>query len=122
MKIEIDDFNIVGVKEMFYGVVNTDSTEGRGSDYGIVRSQNPITVERLVKGKGVQGCDGDVIGGFAVEIQTPIGRTTFYSHLLETYPINEDDKAFARRKEKLKIIEKAKTLGLTDEEMELLRT
>lgn len=114
-------------KEVFGVWINTDLTEGRGSDYVFAFCEAEATAKRLGKGRNIQGCDGRI----TKEKMLLIDNTWYAPHGngFLTPPnaadIEEEKKLKKEREEKLlreKILDKARALGLTDEEIAALKT
>lgn len=105
---------------------NTDLTEGRGGEYVYAIAETEVTAERVAKGKGVQGTDCRII-----EFETVLFDDTRYLpirvipfHLPTIEDINKqkerDEKLRAKKKFEI-VLQKAKDLGLTDEEIAILK-
>lgn len=103
---------------------NTDLTEGRGLEYIKYHCLLESTAKRLAKGSYVMGTDSRV----TVEKSYIIDGIPYYKCPLIIHPSIEDkqleEKFIAERnKEERKkaVLKKAKDLGLTDEEIGLLK-
>lgn len=92
--------------------VNTDLTEGRGFQRPLYVARSRACVERLGKGKNVQGSDAAII---ETEIFDLNGVT--YGPIYLQHITREDIDIDNARIEREKIIDKARKLGLTEEEI-----
>lgn len=102
---------------------NTDLTEGRGYEYPLSICQLESTARRRAKGKYVQGLD------------CPITKERIFTYKYKNYgpihlaqPSKEDfaeeeklQKEYEKKEKMLVLIEKARSLGFTDEEIVLLK-
>lgn len=103
---------------------NTDLTEGRGSEYPMHICKTEATARRLSKGRYVMGTDCPIR-----EVEIIIHNNLWYGPIGMVHPTKEDmleqaridDEKEAKRKKEA-AIEKAKSLGLSDEELEALRS
>lgn len=102
---------------------NTDLTEGRGSMYVQYVCECKSTAIRLAKRAGIQGCDAEVSPSLAYRI-----NKQWYVPGRIASPSTEDMKEEKRIKDeeekqraKLEVIEKARSLGLSEAELKLLR-
>jgi hypothetical protein len=103
---------------LYVVTTNTDLTEGRGSQYPIAYSFNDFTAQRLAHKKGVMGSDAHIS---AVKTTIVDGlEMVSINHLNITHPTEQDKINSNKRDEKLFITEKARRLGLTDEEIKKL--
>jgi hypothetical protein len=103
-------------KQIFVVWTNTDLTEGRGQQIPIAYAESATTAARLALNRGVMGSDADVRRFDAVKhsghwcapvtIERPSERDTAI------------DEADAR---KAAALEKARQLGLTDDDLEALQ-
>lgn len=94
---------------------NDDLTEGRGREYVKHFCRSEATAKRLAKRGYVQGCDCPV---YAVKALVLEGKHVLPMSLISIVePSVEDEKAQRRINEKNVVIEKAKSLGLTDDEI-----
>lgn len=113
---------------MTYFVVrnNTDRTEGRGSEYTYAICELFTTAERIAKGQYVQGGDCPIFETEAIIIN---GKEYFKKCDVPIFiPTVEDkqkesDRIVKKIKmlQKQELIEKMKNLGITDEEIELIK-
>lgn len=125
-KLDIEDFNIIEVVKVYVVYTNSDLTEGRGYNYPIYTCLSKTTAKRLASKRGVMGSDADVIESIAIKLDGRKHR--FLSDVQVTLPSStdeEEDKKLQQLKEKAKlaelVMEKAKSLGLSDEEIKTLR-
>lgn len=113
-------------KKFYVAYTNTDCTEGRGSEIVFAISECESTVIRVGKKRYVQGSDCPIQEAELVNIDgkfyVPIHYVPF------TQPTIEDRKneaaLYAERELKAKkdeVLVRAKSLGLSDEEIKLLR-
>lgn len=112
-------------KEVFAVWTNTDLTEGRGREVVLAFCEVEATANRLVKGSYVMGSDGRITKEkfiFKDEIW-------WAPHATLVYPTDEDkhlqkliemERNFTIKREA--VIAKVKALGLTNEDIEILRT
>ena len=108
---------------------NTDLTEGRGSEYPLAICETLSTAMRLAKGKYVMGSDCRV--NEVTLYRTKLSERGFYHWFgpvriiepskedleKETFLKEQKEKEEARKA----ILEKARALGLTDEEIKVLQ-
>lgn len=107
---------------------NTDLTAGCGGEYVYAITELEVTAERLAKGNGVQGSDcrieeiEPVTQEGSFEKYIPISKVPLHR------PTKEDVRAQNERDEKLAakmvyeaLLKKVKSLGLTDQEIEILK-
>ena len=111
MSVEIKE-----VKEVWYVETATDLTEGRGHNYTKYVCESEATAIRLSKGGYVQGSDCPIYKGSAYKI----GHSWFYGGFILQRASENDKKVQAKLDEKNALIEKAKALGLSDEEIKKL--
>jgi hypothetical protein len=103
---------------LYVVTTNTDLTEGRGRQYPIAYSFNDFTAQRLAHKKGVMGSDAHIS---AVKTAIVDGlEMVSINNLNITHPTEQDEISAKKRDDKLAIVEKAKKLGLTDEEIKKL--
>ena len=108
---------------------NTDLTEGRGSEYPLAICETLSTAMRLAKGKYVMGSDCRV--NEVTLYRTKLSERGFYHwfgpvRIIEPSKEDLEKENFLReQKEKEEarkaILEKARALGLTDEEIKVLQ-
>lgn len=116
-------------KKVYLVYNNTDLNEGRGREYVYAIAELEVTAERLAKGAGVHGCDCRV-----VEFETvlfydenkrylPLDVIPFFPPTIDD--INQQKERDRKLEEKRKfeiVLQKAKDLGLTDEEIAIIKT
>lgn len=113
---------------MTYFVVrnNTDRTEGRGSEYTYAICELFTTAERIAKGQYVQGGDCPIFETEAIIINgkeyfkkcdVPIFIPTVEDKEKEMIRIQNE----AKKQRKLEVFKKMKELGITDEEIEVIK-
>lgn len=116
--IEIED-----MRTAFAAYSNTDLTDGRGEEYPYVICKTKITAERLGEGAYVAGTD------------CPVREVTVFEYMGMTYgpifinqPTQTDihlqeqrEKCEQAERKKLAAIEKAKSLGLSEQDLEALK-
>lgn len=107
-------------KEIYVVYTNTDLTEGRGGEYAKYYCELKSTALRLCRGIGVQGSDGRIQLGFAYLID----NKWYYPDAIVRTPTDEDVKQEQIRianeeknKRQAAVLEKAKKLGLTDQDI-----
>lgn len=103
--------------------LNTDNTEGRGKCFPWQVCEHQVTAQRLAKGKGVQGSNAHY---YPVPIFVIENRT--YGPVALVPPSPEDHELIkreeAQRELEIKrnaVLDKVRDLGLTDEELNLLK-
>ena len=109
------------VKDVWVVYTNTDLTEGRGYQYPKYVCENKFTAIRMAKGQGVQGCDAEVVQMVAIMLANRGG----WLAPVEIYSAAEEDKQKQKEyerqqeieKQKAEVIERAKALGLSDEDI-----
>lgn len=113
---------ILDRKDVYIVEVNSDLTEGRGYQYPKYVCEKQTTAIRLAKKADVQGCDGKVYKKEAVRI----GNTWLMPGNLIS-PSKEDleeEKRLAHElfiaNKKQQVLDKAKSLGLSEEELKIL--
>lgn len=94
---------------------NSDLTEGRGRQYVKEYCETKATAVRRGKGAYVQGSNCPVVAKTAYRI-----NNTIYSAMGITPATLEDKKAEQVMEEKNAILKKAKSLGLTEQELKTL--
>lgn len=109
-------------KPIYVVWTNTDLTEGRGDQIPIAYALSPTTAKRLAHKSGVHGCDADVRQFEAI---LHGGRWCAPVRLeLPSPEDREEDAKMARaeaaRAAKAAAIEKARSLGMTEEELKAL--
>lgn len=122
-----DDINvqvpeILEVKFCYVVETNTDLTEGRGFQFPLYVCESETTAIRMARGRGVQGCPAQV------ERRIMLRLKSGWLAPVEIHRPSEDDKAKDKQiamaaeaeAKKLKVIEKVKGLGFSDEEIQIL--
>lgn len=114
----------IGTETVWAVWTNTDLTEGRGRQYIKHLCSIEATAHRLAKRAYVQGSMAPVE---EMEILTWDGR--YYGPVTVELPSNDDlklqerlDEQHAKEARKVKALERAKELGLSDEELEALKS
>ena len=108
---------------------NTDLTEGRGLEYPLAICETLSTAKRLAKGKYVQGTDCSVTENTLYRIRTNdhncdhwFGPVRIIEPSIEDLEKEDFLREQKEKKEKRDIVlEKARVLGLTDEEIKVLQ-
>lgn len=116
--IEIDYMETV-----FAAYSNTNLTDGNGWEYPLAVCKTKATANRMGKGRYVQGTDCDVR-----EVEVFRFNRVLYGPIYLHLPTTEDDRKQAEidkkneaERKKQAAIEKAKSLGLSDEDLEALK-
>ena len=113
------DITITDTKEVWVVYTNTDLTEGRGYQYPIHVCGSPATAERMAERmairKGVQGSDANVSKEIAVKV-----RGSWLAPVSIIEPNDADRRADALNAERLRVMDKARAAGLTDDEIRML--
>lgn len=111
-------------KTAFAVCSNTDLTEGRGSEYPMHICEAEATAKRLSKGRYVMGTDCPIR-----EVEIFTHKNIWYGPIGIVPPTAEDifnqhwiDGENEAKRKKEAAIERAKSLGLSDEELEALRS
>lgn len=111
-------------KDIWIVWTNTDLTEGRGNQYPKHYCELEATAKRLAKGSYVMGSISPISNAKAYKI----GNTWYYPNALIVSPTAEDKKAEEQltkanilKEKQDQILKKAKDLGLTDEDIKLLK-
>jgi hypothetical protein len=102
-------------KKLWVVISNTDLTEGRGAQIPIAVCYNEVTAKRHAKGKYVQGMDCPIIEMNLICIENrwyvPIDAVRIIG------PSKEDIEEQKRIDTKRNAIQKARDLGLTDDDL-----
>lgn len=121
MKINVE---LQDEKDIYGVVVNRDRTEGRGANYTAYLCAKESTAIRLAKGADVQGSNGSVVKCQAIKVN----GIWFYQNADIQQPTESDNhmeeeliRQRIQQKAKEAAIKKARELGLTDHEIELLK-
>lgn len=103
--------------------INTDLTEGRGMQVPVAVCRTEATALRLAHGADVQGSNGTVHETILLK-----EKGDWYGPVRIIEPNSADEiteRALAREREarakKMEVLNRAKALGLTDEEIEVLK-
>lgn len=107
---------ITKVKDVWIVETNTDLTEGRGYNYPIHVCESEATAIRLSKRKYIQGSDAPIHKGIAVCID---GGSWLAPCNIEV-STNEDDRNQQLIDARKQAIQKAKSAGLTDDDIALI--
>lgn len=111
MNVEITE-----TKPVWVAWTNTDRTEGRGYEVPLLVAECPETAFRLGRGGGVQGGPCTVTESIAVRV-----RNQWLVPGVIHKESDEDKKLRAQREAREAVLAKAKSLGLTEQEIEALR-
>lgn len=103
-------------KEAFAVVVNTDLTEGRGSNYVKNICELEATAVRLARKADVQGTDGTVMRVTLIK-----RNATWFGPIQLVYSSEDDRRMQTVMNANRAAEEKARNLGLTDEDLAALR-
>ena len=109
------DLTITDTKDVWVVYTNTDLTEGRGYQYPIHFCGSPATAARMAIRKGVQGSDAHVHKEIAVKV-----RGSWLAPVDIIEPNDADRRADALNAERLRVMDKARAAGLTDDEIRML--
>lgn len=117
--------NITGSKKVFTVWTSTDLTEGRGTERPMAYCELEATAKRLAKGSYVQGTDAKITIDEMIRIKdiwyAPHGYGFIEYGTREDVEmekkLEEERKAAERRS---KVLEKARSLGLTEDEIKIL--
>jgi hypothetical protein len=103
-------------KDVWVVYENTDNTEGSGYQYPTYVCQVEETAKRLAKGRGVQGSDA-----YYYKMKAVYFNNTWLAPALIITPTKQD-LLEKQKNDKIKdVLEKAKALGLSDEDIETLK-
>ncbi len=109
---------------VFVAYINSDLTEGKGFSIPLVVCQTKTTAMRLGKGKNVQGSNALVRPVDLIEIEEN-GVAKWYAPVDKCLniilPSKQDREVEKQNATREKLIQKAKDLGLSDEEITLLQ-
>lgn len=106
-------------KVAYVVMCNTDLTEGRGTQYAMAVTENPITAKRLGEGRYVQGSDCPIEQVTVVKIDGSWYLPTQAVRFVE--PSHGDLVAQELLTKKQVAIDKAKAAGLTDDDIKLIQ-
>ena len=112
-------------KECWTVTLNRDGTEGRGPLYVAHVCWNESTANRLARGKCVQGSNGKVTKAWARRFEDD-ARWYVPAHIEKMSNFDESEEKIleeSRKKQKAKeiVLERAKKLGLSDDDLALIR-
>lgn len=114
---------ITNIEPVFAVWTNTDTTEGRGMEYVFAYCTLEATAKRLAKGGYVMGSDCPI----TKENLYCLGSHWYYPGARITAPTSEDkqeeialEAARVKAQKKAEVLAKAKSLGMTDEEIKAL--
>lgn len=106
------------VKTAYVVLTNSDLTEGRGYQYPLAVCEIKATAKRLGSGRYVQGSDCPIE---PVELVNLEGKWYFPSNSVALVPPSPEDILKQQEDDKTAdVVRKAKTLGLTDDELKIL--
>ena len=104
---------------IFAVVTNSDLTEGRGRPVTIGLAYNKFTAQRMAEKKGVMGSNAEVR---PLRLLINDGKKYINIDSLSVEWPSEKDKELQNKElERIAIIERAKTLGLTDDDIAKLK-
>jgi hypothetical protein len=107
---------IENTKPVWVAWTNTDLTEGRGWTYPLFVCESITTARRLGKGRSVQGSNCTITEELALFIE----KMWYVPGVIQTES-EEDKKKRLLEEEVKKVKRKAADLGLTEEEIALLK-
>ena len=106
-------------KTVYVAYTNTDLTEGRGKDIPIAVCEEEVPAIRLAQNQYVQGSDGPVR---TIELMRIENDWYLLASAVEIVPPTKQDR---EKQQKLNLakeaMEKAKSLGLTEDEIKAIR-
>ncbi len=112
------DLKITETRTVWVAYTNTDCTEGRGYQVPLAVCESEATARRIGKGRFVMGADCPVETATAVRVDRGPWLVPGFIQ-----PASEKDKAAqAVIDSQRSIVERAKALGLTEEEIKSLRS
>lgn len=101
-------------QHIFVVYTNKNLTDGDGPDYPFAYAMTETVAKRLAKGKYIQGTDG-----YYKKVEIIDGKISI-EFLRIVKPTKEEVVAEQKAQAKNEVIKKAKALGLTQEELELI--
>lgn len=107
------------IQKVWVAYSNTDCTEGRGMDVPIAVCKMEVTAKRLARGRYVQGSDGPVRPMNLIQVDGNWYAPTALVNVIE--PTKEDLAVHEAAERRRVVLEKAKSLGLTDEDIATLK-
>ena len=120
----MNEKKIIEIRDVWVAWTNTDLTEGRGREVPYAICETEATARRRGAKKSVQGCDCRVSKEIAVRIEGE--RNTYlnpwYAPCNIEGPTKEDKETQKRIDDRLAAEERAKSLGLSETEIQALRT
>lgn len=113
---------ILNSRPIWVVYINTDLTEGRGSNYPIFWCESEITARRLAIGRNTQGSDGEVFQQLMYYVTGNMWLAP--SGIPCITPMSKEDTAEMSRlsahSKKIAATVKARALGLTEEDIAAL--
>lgn len=113
-----DDFSITAVRKVVAVRSNRDLTEGRGEEYQKALCETQATANRIGRGGYVQGTDCPTRPQMLFQIN---GQTTWFGPVDVVKATDNDFKRQAIMNEQQAAIERAKSAGLSDDDLRLIR-
>ena len=111
----MNDVTVSEVKDVWVVETNSDCTEGRGYQYPIHVCESPATADRMAEKKGVMGSKAYVRKAIAVRVNN------CWLAPVEIVKATDKDREIDERKAKQQLaVEKAKSAGLSDDDIKLL--
>lgn len=114
------------VGKLYVAETNSDRTEGRGIQYVLAASKSKTALQRHTKNKYIQGSDCPIGSCEILEIDGQ--KYVMLENVPMVIPTAEDlladhqlELEIQLQEKKLQVLEKAKTLGLSDEEIKILK-
>lgn len=104
--------DVTDTKQVFVVWTNTDLTEGKGRQYPLYVCESKTTALRVGKNAGVQGSSADI---YADEAYMMDGRWYAPSNIMRASLA--DKKIDQARQRSVEIVDKAKKLGLSNEDI-----
>lgn len=103
-------------RKCYVAWTNTDLTEGRGFTVPFCVCACRSTAERMGKGASIQGSNCTV-----TEEECFVSNGTYYGPIRLVYPSSEDEVLERKREEKERAEAKALQLGLSQEDIDILK-
>ena len=110
------DSKIMEIKKVWVSWINTDLTEGRGRQIPLCVCESKATSIRMGRKKNVQGCNAEIRGAIAVKYE---GKWLGPCNIIS--PSSEDKIEDAKENNYQIAKEKAKKLGLSEEDISALK-
>ena len=98
--------------KVWYVIGNTDNTEGRGRNIVLHTCMSKATASRLSRKKGVMGSDAHIEEGCAFK-----DNNSYYGKVYIEQPTSEDIALQGAMKAMEELVNKAKDLGLSDQDI-----